>query len=782
MLRRRAKGSTLASPAITHQHVARTRFLLAVALIIGYVALSTSGCTPVPEGGSGGAGVPPQSLPTEFAVPEGRAVTIEDYYQIKSLRNPQISPDGRRVAYSVSTPIEEDNSDRVEAWVVTTDGSGEPRHIVHNGEEVSSVGWTNEGLLRYRRDGTWAIDLDDPQARPVRIAPPDSEEGEEGAGGGPGGQSSPGPTSPDGQLIVTLQEDPYPEGAPAFASDFVRRHQERFEGVQFDWMYFQRDGRPIPVPDPRTLPAEEIALAPADKSSEPRTITELGLRPGGLAWHPEGSMLVFTADSRFRDEMTYGRPDLWTVTVDGEVTRLTDDGYTYGSTAFSPDGRFISYIRGFGTDMIIEQGLDHGGPRDLYLRPVEGGEPVNLTADWDLDPRAPLWHPSGDYVYFMAGIGGATHLFRVPVDRSGGEGGEGEGGEGEGGGEEDSGGEGSAVGVSAVEQITQGQRRIGSLTIDDDFETIAYTVGHIEAPSELFAANIDGSEERQLAHIHDDLLEEITFSRAERLLFTSDDGTPLEGWLLYPYDYNPDRGPYPLIVNSHGGPHSASGYSFSFKQQYFAANGYFVLQTNFRSSTGYGDEFKWATWGAWGDKDGQDVMAGVDYVLEHFAIDPDRVGVTGHSYGGFMRNWLITQYPDRIAAAVVGAGISNWISDYGTADIARTKETEFFGTPWEEEGRSRLIRQSPLTYAGRVTAPTLFIHGEVDQRVPYGEAEQMYFAIKKQGVPAKMIRYAGMSHGIRGHWNVVHRVINELAWWERWLKNAADENVTAAES
>jgi dipeptidyl aminopeptidase/acylaminoacyl peptidase len=135
-----------------------------------------------------------------------------------------------------------------------------------------------------------------------------------------------------------------------------------------------------------------------------------------------------------------------------------------------------------------------------------------------------------------------------------------------------------------------------------------------------------------------------------------------------------------------------------------------------------------------------------------------------------MTNWLITQYPDRFAAAISGAGISNWISDYGTADIYRTKETEFFGTPWDEAARNRMIRQSPLTYAGRVRTPTLFVHGEVDQRVPYEEAEQMYFALKRRGVPAKMIRYAGQPHGIGGHWNNVHRMLNELRWWEQYLK------------
>jgi dipeptidyl aminopeptidase/acylaminoacyl peptidase len=248
-----------------------------------------------------------------------------------------------------------------------------------------------------------------------------------------------------------------------------------------------------------------------------------------------------------------------------------------------------------------------------------------------------------------------------------------------------------------------------------------------------------------------------------------------------PYGYDPAKGPYPLIVTSHGGPHSATGYSFDFKKQYFAANGYFVLDTNFRSSTGYGDAFKWATWGEWGKKDGQDVVSGVEYVLKRYPIDPKRVGHTGHSYGGFMTNWLITQYPDMFAAAITGAGISNWVSDYGTADIYRTKETEFFGTPWDKAARDRMIQQSPLSFAGNVKTPTLFVHGEVDQRVPYEEGEQMYFALKRRGIPAKMIQYADQPHGIGGHWNNIHRMINELKWWNTYLKLGARTTTTSSQ-
>jgi len=299
---------------------------------------------------------------------------------------------------------------------------------------------------------------------------------------------------------------------------------------------------------------------------------------------------------------------------------------------------------------------------------------------------------------------------------------------------------------------------------------MTYTVGMHEAPPEVWTANIDGTGEKKISNVMADTMREIGFSKADRLKWKSNDGTEIEGWLTYPNGYDRSKGPYPLVVFSHGGPHSGVGYSFNFKQQLFAANGYFVFDTNFRSSTGYGDAFKWATWGAWGTKDGQDVVSGVDYVGKNYPVDLKRVASIGHSYGGFMTNWLITMYPDRFAAAASGAGISNWVSDYGTADIYRTKETEFFGTPWNEDALQRMNAQSPLMHAGRVKTPTLFIHGEEDQRVPYTEAEQLYFAIRRQGVPAKIIQYEGMGHGINGHWNNVHRMLVELKWFNTYLK------------
>ena len=676
-----------------------------------------------------GTVVPVQTFTTDFPEPGGRAVTIEDYYRNNSIGRPSISPNERWVSFSYSYPDEENNNSRSEIWLVPSDGSAEPRRLTSQNSNSSRPRWTEDGLLMYTiQSETWYLDVEKPNSRPFQDK----------------NRNDTANFSPDKIWIAETRDTPVPKSEKSYASDFIQRHEERFEGIQFDWMNFQRDGRDMPIPDsrdPSVNPPTEIFILPAE-GGEAKQLTDLDLRPSGIRWRPDGRELVFTADSHYRDEMTYGRSDLWTVTVDGDVTRITDDGYTYGSTGYSPDGKYISYTRGYGTDMVIAGRMDNGGPRDLFIMPSDGGAPVNLTASWDLSPGRPRWSPDSQYIYFTAGIGGGTHLFRV------------------------------SAGGGEVQQVTSGERRLGSLTIDKDFKTMAYTVGRIEGPSEIYTADIDGSNEKQITEMSKDFTTEITFSKAERLLYASYDGTPIEGWLLYPYGYKPENGLYPLIVNSHGGPHSASGYSFNFKQQVFAANGYFVFQTNFRSSTGYGEEFKWATWGEWGTKDGQDVMAGVDYAIEHFPIDRNRVGSTGHSYGGFMTNWLITQYPDRFAAAVTGAGISNWISDYGTADIARTKETEFYGTPWQKEGRERLIKQSPLTYAGNVVTPTLFVHGEVDHRVPFEEAEQFYFALKKNGVPAKVIQYGGQSHGGWGHWNNVHRIINELVWWDKYLRIA----------
>jgi dipeptidyl aminopeptidase/acylaminoacyl peptidase len=673
--------------------------------------------------GEGGAAA---SVASQDAGADSRALALEDYYRVRSVGSPRIAPDGEWVAYTVATPIEDTNGTRREAWLVRTRGDTAPVRITHDGEDVGMAGWHEDGRLRYTHAGaTWL-------AQPARL---DGAREQEAA------SSREGTRSPDGLWVASVRDVAPPEHAVSRRTAFEQRHADRFRGHEFDWYPFLRDGQSLPIPDSRVAAAAEIFIEPV-AGGEARQLTRLGLRPANVEWAPDGRALLLSANDAWRDELRYGTSDLFLAGLDGTLRRLTEDGYTYSGATFSPDGSRIAYVRSWGTDMIVEGALEHGGSTDLYVQHLDGGAPINLTADWELDAGSPVWSPDGRWIYFTTAIGGGVHLFRVP----------------------------SAGG--RIEQVTTGERRIQSIDFDRAFRRMTYLVGELDRPADVWVADVDGRNERRLTDENQAILAEVELGArpSVSIRWHSYDGTPIEGFLIHPHGYDPDGGPYPLIIMNHGGPHAASGFGFSFKNQFFAANGYFVLLPNFRASTGYGQDFKWGTWGAWGEKDGEDVLSGVDHVVAHYPVDVARVGTTGHSYGGIITNWLITRYPDRFAAAVSGAGESNWTSNFALSDIARTKETEFFGRPWEPRARELMIRQSPYLNCGNTRTPTLFVHGEVDYRVPLSGALQLYTCLKKLGVPAKMLIYEGQAHAISGHWNNVHRMMSELEWWNTYLR------------
>ena len=274
-----------------------------------------------------------------------------------------------------------------------------------------------------------------------------------------------------GTMVAIVRDTPPPKREPVYESDFAKRHEERFKGVEFDWMDFQRDAAPFPLPnraDPQVSPPQEIFVTPTGGAE--RQLTHLGLRPAGANWNPAGTMLAFTADSTYRNEMLYGRSDVWTVTVDGAVKKLTSNpAYSYAGAQYSPDGAWILTTRSTPTDSVIAKKMDNGGPVDVVLVPAGGGSEVNLTEAWDYLPSAPFWSRDGKSVYFTGGIGGTTHLFRVAA--SGGK----------------------------VEQVTTGQRRLSGFSYDRAQTRMAYQVGTFEAPSEIFAARLR-RERRGAAH------------------------------------------------------------------------------------------------------------------------------------------------------------------------------------------------------------------------------------------------------------------------------------------
>jgi dipeptidyl aminopeptidase/acylaminoacyl peptidase len=658
----------------------------------------------------------------------GRPVTLDDYYRIETAANTAISPDGRWVAFVRNSIIEADNQRHSEIWLSPADGSGPAARLTSPAFSASAPHWSPDGkVLAFhsaRKGGgadgdVWFLRMDRPGGEAFQIP---------GVGGAP-------IFSPDNRWIAfTKKTPPAAEKRDVSAAD--RQIDQRFKGRIYDWMNVRFDGRCY-LPDPRdpvVTPPAELYVVARDGGAA-RQVTHLGVDVVSAAWRPDSGALALVADSHQRDEYSYERADLWIASLDGEIRRLTDDGYEYDSPSWSPDNQSLVFRRRQGLSLVIQSKQNHGAAVDLYRMPASGGKMTNLTADWDLIPDPPSWGPDGASIYFAAAVGGDTHLFRMPA--AGG----------------------------AVARLTSGERTLGGFSFSQGFDHVAYTAGNVLHPAEAFAANIDGSGEKQLSAFSASWLKDVDLRPAERIRYHSKDGTEVEGWIMLP---GAGKTPSPLILSIHGGPHGAYGSGFDYEFQWLAANGYAVLYTNPRGSTGYGEKFLWATWGGWGKLDYEDVMAGVDYALAHYPLDGKHLGVTGYSYGGFLTNWIITQTP-RFAAAVTGAGVANWISDYGTADIPRTKESEFYGSPWEPAAAERMRALSPITHAANVRTPTLFLHGEADRRVPIEEAEQMYTALKKRQVPARFVRYPGNFHGGWPPWDMVHRYNQEIAWFKKFL-------------
>jgi dipeptidyl aminopeptidase/acylaminoacyl peptidase len=698
-----------------------------------------------------GAGLLLITWPATAQPPSKRALTLEDYYRVESVSSPAMSPDGRRVAFVRSVILEEENRRHSEIWIAPSDGSAPPRRLTSPAFSASGPQWSPDGTLlaftsrralpgsRADEGGSiWFLRMDEPSGEAFQI---------------PGVTAAP-IFSPDSRWIAMLMVDPdRPKVAPKHASDFDKKIAERFKGRIFDWMNYRFDQRGyLPDPrDPNATPPREIFLAPREGGT-PKKLTDMGVAVQSAAWRPDGNALAFVADTHQRDEYSYERADVFVSGLDGSVQRLTDDGYDHGTLAWSPDGTALVFNRQQSLNQILEAKQRFGSPDDLFKLSLSGrggpflaradaraGPPVNLTANWDYVPGEVAFSPDGRFLYFSAGVSGATHLFRVPA------------------------------GGGAVEAVTRGARRLGGFSFSSGFDRMAYTSETPAVPGEVFASKADGSGETRLSAFNDKWLNGLELAPAEPIRYASKDGTPIEGWVLMPPAASQAPRPVPLILNIHGGPHGAYGCEFSFQRQLWAARGYAVVYTNPRGSTEYGEKFLWATWGGWGNLDYEDVMGGVDETIRKYPIDPKRLAVTGYSYGGFLTNWIITK-TSRFAAAIVGAGISNWISDYGTADIPRTKETEFNGPPWDPTGNQTLRKQSPIEYVGNATTPALFIHGEADLRVPIEEAEQMYTALKKRKVPAKFVRYPDSYHGGWTPWNTVHRYDQELKWWEQYLR------------
>jgi len=673
-----------------------------------------------------------------------RGFQPQDYYLVQTVGDVAVSPAGDQVAYTVTSVVEEENERHREIWLQLLQNgapSGDAYRITAPTEESSEPVFSPDGAylsFTSRRgddpNATWFLRLDGPGGEAFHL---------EGVDGRP-------VWSPDGTRIAFVRAPDQEEEEKRrgwVAPDAVTNtlDTERFDGRVITSMRYKRDGSSGIRPHPSVSSKRQLFVVPA-AGGEPRQLTRLPFDVEDATWSAEGLRLFFSGDEREDDEfVTAPSGDLWMVAAaGGSVTRLAEATGSERGPTVSPDGERIAFLatpdRGAETDVYVAE----LGPDGLFR-----STPVNVTEGWSLDPGSLLWSSDALTLMWTARIGGDAHVFRVPA--SGG----------------------------AVEQVTNGERQLRSVAFSRDQAVMAFAATDVTTPTELYVAAGDGTEERKATRLNDEWRDRVALMGADRITWVVEDGTQVEGWVMKPVGFEAGRS-YPLVLKIHGGPHSGYGNTFFPTFHVLSAAGFFVLYTNPRGSSGYGNDFKYATREQWGILDREDYLTGLDAALARYPeVDSGRLGVSGGSYGGFMSNWL-TATTDRFQAAVTSRSISNWESWWGTSDVPGLTEFEFGGPPWERRDLYR--RLSPISYVENVTAATLIIHSEEDYRTPVADAEQWFMSLKKLQVPTELVRYPRSSHGLSRTgepWLLVDRLERIRSWFSHFLIDEA-EVVTAA--
>jgi dipeptidyl aminopeptidase/acylaminoacyl peptidase len=634
----------------------------------------------------------------------GRGMNARDLLRLRFASDPQISPDGSQVAFVVTTLSEERDEYLSAIWLVDA-GGGAPRQFT-------------AGQLRDRAP-RWS-----PDGRQLAFV----------------SEREPGKK---GQLHVMRADG----GEPRRISD------ARHGIVGFDWspdgtrlVFGARVGGP---PEPETEAEKRL-------SQPPRVITTLAYKyngegfvhdrrrhlfvvsaDGGPArqitdgdwddmdpvWAPDGRAIAF-ASARHADRDRDDALDIWIVPAGGgEPRRVTDTAGPAVRPAFSPDGGTIAYlgrlsIKGFGRNV------------DLLAVPEAGGPARALSAALDRScgpiEQRPLWSGDGAFITFAVEDRGGLGLYRV-----------------------------SAGGGRLPEPVVAGPRVVTGLSAARSSGRLAFAATDPVTPPEVFVCEADGGAERRLTDLNRQWRAEVSLAIPERFT-VSRAGHEVEGWVMRPPGLGSGRAPG--LLNVHGGPHAAYGHGFFDEFQVYAGAGHAVVYVNPRGSQGYGEAFTRAVVGDWGGGDVDDVLAGLDEALRRFSfIDPERLGVMGGSYGGFVTSWIVG-HTDRFVAACSERAVNSQLSMFGTSDIGYLfSQVELGGVlPWNDP--QRYLARSPLTYAPRITTPLLIIHAEDDLRCPIEQAEQLFVALKMLGREAVLVRFPGENHEMSRSGRPRHRL------------------------
>lgn len=718
----------------------------------------------------------------------GRAFQPSDWYRVAQLSTPALSPDGSQVAFTVTTVQEAANKRHQEIWLQAVAG-GPARRLTSPGFESSTPRWSPDGKTLYftssrpgGRGTEWALRVDElgeafqptgpapsaapagsePRDRRFRVTSGDSASaggrGAGGRGGRGGGAAAPAAPGPFAAMPPMARPSPAAITAPLDPA--------RFDGMHITDTRYKANGNGF-VPSTGRGGSGDSAATPAATTrgaaqlylqrtgGERVALTSTAYSHRSPVVSPDGEWIVFLADvslradsvvtrerdslaklpfSRKRDEADRNTTDLYLLPVAACeartaacVPRRIAHAGDENSATWSPDSKQLAFVARKGAYQ----------SNRLFVVPVAGGKPRDVLGAWRYEPGTITWWDNGT-IRMQTETGGNNGVHAVDVA------------------------------TGAVTTVLGGRRRIAGLQVDTARTTMVFVATDHAHPTELFATDIHGGNERRLTSFNEAVNRDVAWSDAEHFAYRSVDNLEIDGWLMKPFGYQPGKR-YPVVVYIHGGPHSAYGDGWFDEFQNLAGAGMFVLFTNPRGSTGTNGAFTHASRGDWGGKDYLDIMKAVDIVAQRADVDSTRMGVTGGSYGGFMTAWITTK-SHRFKAAQADRMISDWNAWWGTSDVQSLTNNEFFGKPWENQAMYDTL--SPIRFVQRVKTPTLIVQSEEDHRTPMATAEMWFMALKTLGVPAEFVRYPRSTHDLSRTgepWLLVDRLGRLRQWFGHWL-------------
>lgn len=644
-------------------------------------------------------------------------VTIDEYLDLERVLEPKLSPDGSQIIYTRQWVDKINDRWESSLWIINTDGS-KNRFLVNG----SGASWSPTGdRITYVAKGEpkgsqifvrW-MDAEGATTQITRV----DETPRELAWAPDGSQI--------GFTMLVKEKNSWPIKMPKVPEGAkwteAPRIVERLDFRQ-DQQGFTDEGY------------SHLFVVPASGGT-PRKLTSGNFDHRGVDWMPDGKRMIFSGLRAEDAEYQWRESEIYSIEVaTAQIRQLTNRQGPDGNPSVSPDGKLIAYT---GYDWTKDTWVDS----KVYVMNADGSEPRLMSADWDRSPASLMWSADGSGVYFTAQSEGSQNLYYLPVGRSAG----------------------------SVQPITRGTHL---LTVSD-MNAKGRAVGVLTSahqPGDVVTLDVKSPATiKQLTTVNDDILASKKLGKLEEIWYTSSDGLKIQGWYITPPDFDPTR-KYPMQLHIHGGPHSMYGVGFNYGWQEQAANGYVILYTNPRGSTGYGSKFGNMIMRAYPSKDYDDLMAGVDALLQKGFVDAQNMFVTGCSGGGVLTAWVVG-HTDRFAAASSNCPVIDWVSFVGTTDSPNWYYN-FEKLPWEDP--SEHFRRSPLSYVGNVKTPTMLMTGVLDLRTPMPQTEQFYSALKLLKVPTAMIRFNDEWHGTSSKpSNYVRTQLYLRYWFEKYKRPGA---------